>query len=240
MRALDTVYTDLGERVPAVRDLITVPDWDPEPSPSLLDRDWLAGKVDDAMTRYAGSDRRTAATLWWYSASAAILAPFTASLLAFDRATDPSLHRLRIWLRPDGYFRATRAQRLLEPGVEAAGRSLGPAFGRTLELLAETGQASVRALWSITTDALATQLLRAGEELSCIDHASEVAVQVSAYAPQLPKPRFIDLDTIIGPWRFVRRGSCCLLYQAPGYEKCNSCPRRAVADRHAAMGAGGP
>ncbi len=238
--AIDDVYVLLGERVPSVGGLIDVPDRPPEPVGALMDHEWLTARVEDGVQRYSCPDRRVVSTLWWYSASAAILAPFAAALLADGRAVDPAAAQLRVWLEPDGYFRSTRSPRLLARGPEAAGRSLGPAFRGTIQLLAEIGGASPRSLWSIAGDALSTQLLRAGEELDCISRASDLALEVSAAAPDLPTPRFEDLDTIIGRWRFVRRGSCCLLYEASGFEKCNSCPRRPRLDRHTAMCGGGP
>jgi hypothetical protein len=35
----------------------------------------------------------------------------------------------------------------------------------------------------------------------------------------------------LGERRFLRRSSCCLLYEAPGQAKCGTCPGRHPQDR---------
>ncbi|MGH3879545.1 MAG: (2Fe-2S)-binding protein, partial [Actinophytocola sp.] len=54
-----------------------------------------------------------------------------------------------------------------------------------------------------------------------------LAVDLAASAGPLPVPRYV---TVAGT-RAVRRASCCLIYEAPGQQKCVSCPRQHPAER---------
>ena len=233
----ESVYEQLAVLVPSVRELVTFPAFEPAPPGALVDPAWLASRIDDTAARWGCSDTRTAATLWWYSASSVILGPFGAALLVTGSAVDPDTTALQAWLRPYGYLLATRAAGQLPPGPAPAGAGLAAGFERTVKLLADLGGASPRALWAIAADSLASCMLRAGRELGDVDHACRLAVAVAEHCPALPTPRWVDLKTRRGEERFVRRGSCCLLYQAREQNKCLSCPRRSPADRRAAMGA---
>ena len=87
--------------------------------------------------------------------------------------------------------------------------------------LASASGASPRALWAIATDSLANRVLWAGG-------AESVARMVAAaVGPELPVPRYVEVSGRL----VVRRASCCLIYQAPGMEKCTSCPRQTPAER---------
>ncbi len=235
--AIGSLYARLALSVPAVRELVTFPAAEPVPPGALIDPAWLASRVDDTAARWDCPDARTAATLWWYSASSVILGPFCAALLVTGAAVDPDTAALESWLRPYGYLLATRAIGQLDSGPAPAGLSLATGFDATVKLLADLGGASPRALWAIAADSLASWMLRAGRELGDVDRACRLGVAVAEHCAPLPTPRYIDLVTRRGAERFVRRGSCCLLYQAREQDKCLSCPRRSPADRLTAMSA---
>ena len=82
--------------------------------------------------------------------------------------------------------------------------------------LAEVSGASVPALWAIASDALAKNLLEAGR----MDDAEQVQ-------PPLLKPRFVQ---VAGRW-FVKRQSCCLIYETGQSGLCLSCPKHPPAER---------
>lgn len=85
-----------------------------------------------------------------------------------------------------------------------------------IDELAEVSGASANSLWAIASDALANRLLNAGK----MDAAELVE-------PPLLKPRFVQVD---GRW-FVKRQSCCLIYETPQADMCLSCPKHAPAER---------
>jgi hypothetical protein len=85
-----------------------------------------------------------------------------------------------------------------------------------IDELARISGASPQALWAIASDGLANSLLQSGRR--------EEADSVEA---PLLKPRFVQVD---GRW-FVKRQSCCLIYETPGADMCLSCPKHPPAER---------
>ncbi|MBP2210080.1 hypothetical protein JOJ87_000424 [Rhodococcus ruber] len=165
-----------------------------------------------------------------------------AMLLATGCAPDPDPARWRCTLRPDGYLGAVRSSHLLT-GADAFARALGPALSAIVVPLAGVSGASERALWAVASDSIANRALDAGRAAHRTEDGCALAAVLSV--PPLLPPRFVD----VGPGgsgtaapgspesgrRFVRRSSCCLIYRATGSDKCTSCPRRAPADRDAAL-----
>ncbi|WP_306356662.1 MULTISPECIES: (2Fe-2S)-binding protein [unclassified Nocardia] len=104
----------------------------------------------------------------------------------------------------------------------------GPALRNTLSrlipLVAEVSGASPAALWAIVADAIGNRALDIGAHEAGARLAREVA-------GRLPVPRFTD----IGSRTFVRRISCCLVFEVPGCEMCTSCPKRPAAQREALL-----
>jgi hypothetical protein len=99
-------------------------------------------------------------------------------------------------------------------------------LGAWIRSVAAVSGARERTLWAITTDSLANRLLWAGRTAS----AAEVAASL---APELPAPRYVR----VGGREFVRRVSCCLVYQGADVGKCVSCPRQTPAERWARLAA---
>jgi hypothetical protein len=85
-----------------------------------------------------------------------------------------------------------------------------------IDELAQVCGASPQSLWAIASDGLAKQLLESGRR--------EAADLVE---PPLLKPRFVEVD---GRW-FVKRQSCCLIYETPGADMCLSCPKHPQGER---------
>jgi hypothetical protein len=217
------------------------------PGSVLTDAEWLAGRVADARRRWDCADDRVAATLWWYSSSTVLLAPAAAALAAAGRGVDLEPAGMRIALRADGFLRATRSGRALEDGPAALGRSL-VALDAHVTALAAAGGAGPRSLWAIAADALANRLLASAGAAAAPALAAAAA---AATGGLMPPPRFVtvpcaaitavrdDLVRLGLPVpsgspedrRYVRRGSCCLLYLAPDGDMCVSCPRQPPATR---------
>jgi hypothetical protein len=106
-------------------------------------------------------------------------------------------------------------------GPDNAARGLRETLARVVPLVAEVSGASVASLWAIVADAIGNRALDAGDA----EAGTRLAEQV---AGRLPVPRFTD----IGGRTFVRRISCCLVYEVRGCQMCTSCPKRPAAERH--------
>ncbi|TCN49265.1 hypothetical protein EV641_116114 [Rhodococcus sp. SMB37] len=202
--------------------------FDEFPGSLLTDPEWLAERVADTGVRWGCDDARVNGTLWWYSASSTLVAGSVAMLLTEGSAPDPDPDRLRCALRENGYLAAVRSSRIVH-GAEVYAEALAAAHTSVISALATVSGASPRALWAIATDSVAGRALTVGRQLDRVEGACELSESL-AVAPMLT-PRFVDVDSGGRSERFVRRGSCCLIYVATGENKCMSCPRHAPADR---------
>lgn len=235
--ALDAVYRAVARRCPANAGLILDSDVSGVPGEVLHDPGWLADRVADTGRRWNCPDERTAATLWWYSASAVLTGPGAAALLVTGQAPDPQPEALTLTLRTTGsigYVERTRSNGLLAEGPGPFGVALAAAFGPTIALLAGLGGASARSLWAIAADSLAGRLLAASRDAVPGDErrrTETLAVRVAAATGgRMPIPRLDVAGVTQRP--YVRRGSCCLIYQVPDHpEKCLSCPRQRPDER---------
>ncbi|WP_155981647.1 (2Fe-2S)-binding protein [Nocardia sp. BMG111209] len=106
------------------------------------------------------------------------------------------------------------------PETSTVGATLRETLGRIIPVVAEVSGAGVPSLWAIVADAIGNRALDAGAPEAGTRLAAEVA-------GQLPVPRFTDA----GGRTFVRRISCCLVYEVSGCQMCTSCPKRPAAQR---------
>ncbi|HJC28324.1 MAG TPA: (2Fe-2S)-binding protein [Candidatus Dietzia intestinipullorum] len=202
------------------------------PGSVLADPRWLSDRIEDTGRRWAHGDRRVNGTLWWYSASSTLVAPPLTMLLTEGAAPDPRPEHLEVSLQPNGYLRAARSARLLTSAAEFAD-ALRQAHEEVIAALAEVSGASPRALWAIASDSIGNRALEAGRAVG--DPERGCALAHALTAPPLLPVRYVDVDGPQRSRRFLRRGSCCLIYVATDGEKCVSCPRRTPDDRHAAL-----
>lgn len=231
---MTALMTGLGETRPGGED-----------GRALADPEWLGGQLARTARRWRTDDLRVAGTLWWYSASTVLLAPPLVTAFVTGRMTHPGPAGVLLHAEETGRLTAARPALLLPPEVEGADglRHLVEVCVGTLVTV--TGMRP-RPLWSVAADALANVLLRAGRECGRGEEATAWADGLAAaIGGPLPRPRWVDVpvpdgsDGLFPPpppsaatvERFVRRGSCCLIYEAEGEEKCLSCPRRSPADR---------
>jgi ferric iron reductase protein FhuF len=166
------------------------------PGSLLADQAWLADRVDQLGWQSGCFERRTNATLWWYSASAVLLGPAVRALALSGAGVDVSPGSVRFTLRSSGYLEqvipgpalnhhpgaavsdACASGRGESDGGEAGGGEAGggatsvlgvhldAAFGQVIEPLARTGRATERSLWAIAADSLATVVLSAAPVLA--------------------------------------------------------------------------
>lgn len=194
---------------------------------SVLDPAWLQEQIRLRGQRWRTEDRRVLATLWWYSASVWIPGPTLASLVLADAPLSPSPTNVAMhWLPDSRIAGATSSAVLAGSPLSSAGAALRESLGEYIAAVARAGSMRERPLWAIAADSIAGRLLwierATGRRASMI--ADELA---AAIGTSLPRFRYLDIAGRTGaPTRVVRRGSCCLLYAAPGQDKCSDCPGR--------------
>ncbi|GAB3906929.1 (2Fe-2S)-binding protein [Kibdelosporangium lantanae] len=176
------------------------------PATRILDREWLSTQLDLATRRYPKASRTTLGVLWWYSASMVVLGPAVAG-------EDPALESITLVTHPDGRLLDARSR-------PDTGGSLRDMLSACIGSVSAVSGARERTLWAITTDSLANRLLWAGRAGEVVDAG-----------PELPTPRYVTVDGRV----FVRRVSCCLVYQGTDVGKCVSCPRQTPAERLARL-----
>jgi hypothetical protein len=170
---------------------------------------------------------RVAATVWWYSASAVLLAPPLAGLVAgVPLSARPA--DLTLSVGSGGLpVAATSTALSTDPGAE-----LRELLTTVIPAVAEAAHLRERPLWAIATDSLAGGLLTLGRMLGAVPAVTGLAGRLAeAVGAPLPTPRYEDVAGV----RFVRRASCCLIYRLPGGPLCTSCPRRSPGERTALL-----
>ncbi|CAN5293325.1 (2Fe-2S)-binding protein [soil metagenome] len=219
------------------------------PFARVQDADWLNTQIGLQARRWPTAERRVLATLWWYSVSQVFLTPTIASLFVTGRALSPRPDDVQLHWLPDGRVFTARSTVVLEAGagekdgaaacLETVAAALRDSFEIAIPAVAGAGARRERPLWAIGTDSLANRLLWVGRAHGEIDRATSLARElVELIGAPMPVPRVVDVDRRpprTGKARFVRRGSCCLVYLEPGQPKCASCPRLAAQDRRTAL-----
>lgn len=179
------------------------------PATAVTDPGWLSAQLSLSRRRYPLGTVPALGVLWWYSASSVLLGPAVSG-------QDPALSAVTLVLQPDG--RIVEAQSSAFSGDMAA-RVRGM-LGSAVAAVAKVSGARERQLWAIATDSLANRLLWAGQSDQAVSFAA-------AIGPELPAPRYVEVNGR----QFVRRVSCCLIYQGTRTDKCTSCPRQTPETR---------
>ncbi|MEU4319366.1 (2Fe-2S)-binding protein [Nocardia fluminea] len=207
------------------------------PGHVLTDPAWVAARID-AMSRAWGTDvPRVAGTLWWCMAASTLVEQIAVAYAAGTPAPVAALGDFDCVVRPDGGVEHAQFHRV---PVDATGRSVRSDVGgetgaaasdevadalrdtltAVISQVAAVSGAGVPALWAVVADAIGNRALDAGSPDAAVRLAADVG-------PRLPTPRFVTVEGRA----FVRRASCCLVYEAPGREMCTSCPKRSPAER---------
>lgn len=196
------------------------------PALLLADPGWTADRLTERGRAQRTGDLRVLATVWWYSASAVLLTPPLAGLVAgvplSGRLEDTSIS-LRAGLPCAAHTAG---------GGNALVGDLRESLAAVVAAVAEAGRMRSRPLWAIATDSLANQLLALGRAVGDVPVVTALAAPLAAaIGAPLPAPRYVD----VAGARFTRRASCCLVAELPGQSMCTSCPRRPPADREAQL-----
>lgn len=179
------------------------------PGAAITDPEWLTEQLVLSARRYPLGDRTTLGVLWWYSASSVLFGVVVES-------RDPALESVTLLLEQDGRVLEARSP-VFDGDLPARTHEMLTA---AISSVAAVSGARERQLWAIAADSLATRLLWA-------DKTAQAADLAAAIGPELPMPRYVE----VRGREFVRRVSCCLIYQGTSTAKCTSCPRQKPSER---------
>lgn len=202
------------------------------------DAEWLDTQIGLQARRWPTVDRRVLATLWWYSVSQVLLTPTLASMFVTGRALSPRPADVELHCLPDGRILTAASADVLhgDDPVALVAAAVRDTLEITIPAIARAGARREPPLWALATDSLANRLLWVGRACGDVQRATALAAQlVDLIGAPMPAPRYVDIDRRpprTGRARFVRRGSCCLIYLEPGEAKCVSCPRLTPGSRH--------
>ncbi|GAB2687714.1 (2Fe-2S)-binding protein [Nocardia thraciensis] len=192
------------------------------PGTMLTRPQWLAERIADMGISWGTGNSRVAGTLWWCMAASSLVDPIATAYAQGRPAYLPELDHLLCEIRPDGGVeRVAPVHPESSAAEDSVGQALRKTLGRIIPGVAEVSGAGVASLWAVVADAIGNRAIDAGDPEAGARLAREVA-------GRLPVPRFAD----IGGRTFVRRISCCLVFEVPGCEMCTSCPKRPAAQRH--------
>lgn len=212
----------------------------PDGAVAPTDRVTVEAALARSAARWPGVSPSTSATLWWYGSSSTLALVVAAQIAVTGRTVDPSAPT--VTLGDTGTVSAMTSTRTLDAGdAPAALATLLDAV--TVALSAVPGM-SGPSLWAIASDSIAGRALDVATALGRAGEAATLAELLASHPGmhRFPRPRYVDVDgtgtvrpapdgdPAAGTRRFVRRSSCCLVFEA-GESKCVSCPRQLPADR---------
>ncbi|MGR7003487.1 hypothetical protein ACU686_45095 [Yinghuangia aomiensis] len=138
---------------PEYRPLVTPsPGEEPVSMAAWSDPAWLAARVAASHRRYRTDDARVAATLWWFSASTALLTPALATLVVTRWAVDPRPAATVLHMRRDGLPSGARSPGVAGQDPAAVGAVVGEAVAAASTRLAEAAPLRPRAGWAIAVE----------------------------------------------------------------------------------------
>ncbi|MCX0272215.1 (2Fe-2S)-binding protein [Nocardia zapadnayensis] len=200
----------------------------------LTDESWLAARIADLGASWRTDSMRVSATLWWCMTASALVEQVVRALAQRRPIPAPTLDRLMLTLRADGTVERVEIDAAgwhaagADSGIETTEADIAVALRETLTTVIDrlTAVSGVRgpALWAVVTDVVGSWAVDAGQP-------SIGRRLAEAVGTALPEPRFVE----VAGRTFVRRASCCLVYEAPGCEKCVSCPKRRPHEREALL-----
>ncbi|WP_228001622.1 (2Fe-2S)-binding protein [Nocardia australiensis] len=200
---------------------------------TLTEPDWLAARIAEMGRAWGTTQPRIAGTLWWCMVASALVEQIARAYAHREPVPEPTLDRLDCEIRGDGGIERVHIMPPVRTPAAAAdstptGSTSATALRETLAAViapvAAVSGAGVPALWAIAADAIGNRALDAGAPEAGARLAQEIG-------GKLPVPRFVQ----IGGRTFVRRISCCLVFEVPSCQMCTSCPKRPAAERKAML-----
>jgi len=200
------------------------------PGTTLTHPEWLTARIAEMGRSWGTTTPRIAGTLWWCMAASALVEQLVRAYIDGESTPTPELRNLDCDMRPDGGVERVRVSaatgdaRADGSEVRAPAEGLRDTLATVIPPVAEVSGAGAAALWAIVADAIGNRAIDAGDPAA----GSRLAAEIGG---KLPAPRFVD----VGGRTFVRRISCCLVFEVPGCQMCTSCPKRPAADRAALL-----
>jgi ferric iron reductase protein FhuF len=227
-RARESLLATLAAIPDSARYLISRPGDTELPATVIENPAWLAEQVRLRGEIWGIDDRRTLATLWWYSASAWLVMPSALAFATDGTCLSPRLEHIVLHHQPDSRFSGAHAVADMGTGdpdafAVALRATLSAAIGQLRPYLPRP-----RPLWAIAADSIAGRFLWAGQLAGRERAATLLAEQViDSIGFPMPRPRYDAVRPGSGPSALrLRRSSCCLLYRVPGETRCGDCPSR--------------
>ncbi|MEV6427070.1 (2Fe-2S)-binding protein [Nocardia sp. NPDC051463] len=193
------------------------------PGRTLTQPDWLTARIAEMGRSWGTTSLRIAGTLWWCMVSSALVEQVARAYAREETPPAPVLDRIACEVRPDGGVEHITVA-VPGDGTVECGTALRDTLAAVIAPVAEASGAGVPSLWAIAADAIGNRALDAGVPAAGTRLAAEIG-------DKLPTPRFVQ----IGGRTFVRRISCCLVFEVPGCEMCTSCPKRPAVERKALL-----
>lgn len=203
---------------------------------ALRDPAWVTARIAE-MGRSWGTDScRAAGTLWWCMVASALVRPVVGAYAARSEVPSVDLDRISCPVRADGGIEtvllpadppqagataaADRAATGRAKDTRVAAQALRASLASVIATVAQASGAGIPALWAVVADAIGNRAIDAGAHAVAPALAHDIG-------GKLPAPRFQE----VGGRTFVKRISCCLVFEAPGCTMCTSCPKRPAAER---------
>ncbi|MBM7414750.1 MULTISPECIES: (2Fe-2S)-binding protein [Nocardiaceae] len=232
------IVTRTARALPWTANLMMVP---PGDGWNIADPALLDVALARSAARWPDVSDTTGATLWWYGSSSTVALVLGAQILVTGHCVDPTAPDAVTAIGDTGTVAA-----LTSPTVApSADTAMADLVERMVGGLAQRVPGlSAPSLWAIASDSVANRVLDVASALGRVADATAAARLLTSQSRthRFPEPRFVDVtaDAIVTPAtgsapdahsrRVVRRGSCCLVFEA-GVDMCVSCPRRAPEDR---------
>ncbi|MFE6921115.1 (2Fe-2S)-binding protein [Nocardia sp. NPDC057663] len=196
------------------------------PGHRLTDPAWVSARIGEMSRAWGTETPRVGGTLWWCMVASALVDQITSAYAAGTPVPIAALDELDCEVRPDGGVERVRFRStvVLDDAAEAVGTALRETLTAVIMQVAAVSGAGVPALWAVVTDAIGNRALDAGDQAAGTKLAGEIGARLLA-------PRFVT----VGERTFVKRLSCCLVYEVPGCAMCTSCPKRPAAERMAML-----
>lgn len=191
------------------------------PGRMLTEPQWLTARIAEMGKSWGTSSPRIAGTLWWCMVASALVEQVARAYAHGEPAPAPVLATLDCEVRPDG---GVDRVRLPAGDTAECAAALRDTLATVIPVVAAACGAGIPSLWAIAADAVGNRALDAGAP----EAGARLAAEVGG---KLPIPRFVE----IGGRTFVRRISCCLVFEVPGAQMCTSCPKRPAAEREAML-----
>ncbi|UGT63322.1 (2Fe-2S)-binding protein [Nocardia asteroides] len=187
---------------------------------ALRDPAWVTARIAEMGRNWGTDSCRAAGTLWWCMVASALVQPVVGAYAARSAVPTVELDRISCPVRADGGIETISLADDPAPDPRAAAHALRASLASVIATVAQASGAGIPALWAVVADAIGNRAIDAGTPAIAPALAHDVG-------GKLPKPRFQE----VAGRTFVKRISCCLVFEAPGCAMCTSCPKRPAAER---------